>query len=123
MSVVLCLLALTIQLVASVVHMLELRAQQEVIVLEALASPLAVRKTHRPTALASADQRSQPLPHDAKACLICQTLAHNRDGLIPQAEMTSAPTMAPWPVLSPVLPPVNLHLGVVSTRAPPFSRS
>jgi hypothetical protein len=122
LSVVLCLLALTIQLVAPDVHMWELMAQQEVIVLEALASPLALGKTQGPTALASANRRSQPLPHDATVCSVCQALAHIRDWILPQAGITSDSITASWLVLLPWLLPVNVHLGAVAARAPPSSR-
>jgi hypothetical protein len=123
LSVVLCLLALTIQLVAPVVHMRELTAQHEVIVLEALASPLALDKTQGPIALASAGWRSQPLPHDATVCPVCQALAHIRDWMLPQAGITSDSITASRLVLLPWLLPVNVHLGAVAARAPPASRS
>jgi hypothetical protein len=123
LSVVLCLLALTIQLVAPVVHMWELTMQQEVIVLEALASPWTLAKTQGPIALASAARHTQPLPHDTTVCPVCQALAHLRNWTLPQAGITSDSTTTSWLVPLAWLPPVNVHLGAVAARAPPSPRS
>lgn len=121
MSTVLCLLALTIQLAAPVVHMWDVAAQQAAVTLETLAIPFALGKAHYSTALATASKHSQRLRHDATVCPVCQALTRARDWMVAQAEIMWGLATASRIVRCSLLPLANFPLYTVAARAPPYS--
>jgi hypothetical protein len=115
----LCLLALFLSLVAPVVHMWEVGAEQQAAVLRLFSALSRLHSAEHAAVFTAPERVARSLPHDTTLCSICQGLSRLRAWQLTRVYVVVAPDANRWQAPQTASCSAVSSLYTHTPRAPP----